>query len=75
MINNMEIPIFAILVKKKKTKTKTKTKFIECLLCCRQCATVLVEVFLESLSSLLPCFHLLLPLCFPNQTSVLADSV
>lgn len=33
MINNMEIPIFAILVKK-----KNKTKFIECLLCGRQCA-------------------------------------
>lgn len=37
MINNMEIPIFTILVKKKKKK-RTKTNFIECLLCGRECA-------------------------------------
>lgn len=36
MMNNMEIPIFTILVKKK--KKRTKTNFIECLLRGRECA-------------------------------------
>lgn len=49
MINNMEIPIFAILVKKKKTRPSLLSVYFAV-----DNVPVLVEVFLESLSSLIP---------------------
>lgn len=73
MINNMEIPIFTILVKKK--KKEPRPILLSVYFAVENVPSkVLVEVFLESLSSLFPFPIYSFLFAFPNQTSVLADS-